>query len=71
MRLLKAGYDTYGLQPFLVKQIQLIEQVRFALKAAGLAQPQPVMIRGWLIQGRVPHASILHRLLVWASLPPG
>jgi hypothetical protein len=31
MRLLKAGYDTYGLQPFLVKQIQLIEQVQFAL----------------------------------------
>ena len=31
---LKAGYDTFGLNPFLVKQIQVIEQAQFISRLA-------------------------------------
>jgi len=31
---LKAGYDTFGLRPFLVKQIQVVEQVQFISRLA-------------------------------------
>jgi hypothetical protein len=34
---LRAGYEAFGLQPFLVKQIQIIEQVQFIARLAAPA----------------------------------